>query len=516
MKAMRRTAFWQTYWRLLSVVMAVYLSACPEVCGQSKFEKPTVPSATISFGIANPSQRFGDDLSHSIPHSKPNERRNDTRYRVPDTTKRRKNTPSKFTTHRGQQTEEPIPPPTGSETTTETVTTADFTIPANADTQRATAEPPSMIPVVHKESASISTEPKEDVYVVQAGCSSCGTGGSWSSGIAGDHLGHRLFTSGCSNCGDQLCFPGQESCTPCGPQHTAGGRFLAGLYKCICCPDPCYDGKWIPIADSAFFVEAARPVSVTRLRWDSGINYRFPDRSEFFIPRADGMGKGPRPVAPAIAIPRLRYNQLNLYTEVASGKTGVIVEIPYRAINPDFAPAEAGFADMNIATKTFLFDCELLQVSFQFRTYLPIGQTLQGLGVGHVSLEPSLIFGIKLHEDGYLQGQIAEWIPIGGDTDFAGAVFHYHFAVNQVLYRILPEVPLIGTLELNGFVFQDGAFTDPILGQRAASETTHVSLGVGLRLFVCDKIDFGMGFAAALTENHMEDQLFRSEFRFRY
>ncbi len=493
MNAMRRTRPLRRHWQVLPVILLVMLSACQDVCGQENSGKSKAPLATISFG------EFAPVVTED--------------------------------NHQRRQLEEPIPPPpyevenagpfpegvqTPSETPNEPVTNTDFETTVNPDAQRATGEPPTVIPVVHKENASISTEPKEDVYVIQAGCSSCGTGSTFHSGIAGDHLGNRLFTDACGSCGSVRCFPGQESCSPCCHHETAAGRFLCGLYRCICCPDPCYDGKWIPIADSAYFVECARPVTQTRLRWDSGVNYRFPDRSEFFIARADGMGRGPRPVPPAIAIPRLRYNQLNLYTEVASGKTGVIVEIPYRALNPDFAPTGAGFADMNTAIKTFLFDCELIQVSFQMRTYIPIGQTQQGLGVGHVSLEPSLIFGIKLHEDGYLQGQIAEWIPIGGDTDFAGAVFHYHFAVNQVLYRLLPEVPLVGTLELNGYVFQDGAFSDPILGQRNASETTHVSLGVGLRLFVCDRIDFGLGFAAALTENHMEDQLYRSEFRFRY
>jgi hypothetical protein len=264
-------------------------------------------------------------------------------------------------------------------------------------------------------------------------------------------------------------------------------------------------------------VECARPISQTRLRWDAGHNLILPDRSEYFWARGDGNGKGVAALAPAITVPRVDYSELSMYTEVALEKISVIVEMPYRSLDPEFAPHFAGFADMNIATKTLIFDCDLLQVAFMMRTYLPVGSPGKGLGVGHVSLEPSLIFGIKLHEEGYLQGQIAEWIPIGGDPDYAGAVLHYHFSFNQTLCRILPDVPLIGTLEFNGWSFQDGAYTDPLLGAfQQSSGTTYFDVGAGLRLFVCDRIDFGLSARIPVTDQHFASQFYRTEFRWRY
>lgn len=370
----------------------------------------------------------------------------------------------------------------------------------------------------------------EDLSILQMKCSTCGPQSMVFPTYPGnivdpppvaphphsEKLRDQLFW-GCLNCGVGNCVPGRNPCYPCCHSETAVGRFFCNLYHCICCPDPCYEGKWMPIADSAFFVEAARPVSHTKLRWDAGVNMILPDRSEFFWARADGMGKGPRADAPALVVPRLRYHELNLYTEIATGPLGVIVEMPYRSVDPDFAPHAAGFADMSIATKTLLFDCELLQVAMQMKTTLPTGASFKGLGVGHVSLEPSLIFGIKLHQDAYLQGQIAEWIPLGGDQAYAGAILHYHFSANQVLWRLLPDVPLIGTLEFSGFSFQDGAFTDPVLGPwQQSSDSSYFYLGAGLRMFVCDRIDFGFGVNLALTDQHFSDQLFRSEFRFRY
>ncbi len=356
--------------------------------------------------------------------------------------------------------------------------------------------------------------------VTPVGCSTCGQGGGLlfpgpSSGAAAAGP-----ADGCG-CGTANCVPGRANCVPC-TADTAVGRFLCGVYDCICCPDPCYEPKWIPLADSAFFVESARPQTQQRLRWDSGFDLNHPDAGEFFWAQADGKGRGPNPAnhnhAPGVlGETNVNYNQLSLYTEGAIGNIGTFVEMPYLSLDGDVMGHAANFGDMNLGTKTLLFDCELLQVAFEFRTYLPTGNFTKGLGTGHVSLEPGLLVGIKLGPDTYFQGQVAEWIPLGGDPNYQGAILHYHTSVNQLLCRILPTVPLIGTVEFNGWSFQHGEFTDPDVGggQRITGET-YVSVGPGLRLFICDKVDFGVGMAFALTDRHWAEQLYRSELRWRY
>jgi hypothetical protein len=311
--------------------------------------------------------------------------------------------------------------------------------------------------------------------------------------------------------------PGRRPCQGYCEGETAVGRFLCGVYECICCPDPCYDPSWLAVADAAFFVEAARPVSQMRFRWDHGHHLIFPDRAEFFWARADGKGKGPKPNPPFLAAGSVDYHVLSLYTETAVGGFSVFTETPYRSLDPDFAPHGAGFGDLSFGTKSLLFDCELLQITFQFRTFLPTGNPRKGLGTGHVTLEPSLIVAVNLAPDWYFQGQLAEWIPLGGDPNYAGAVLHYHTSLNRVLSRPLPDVQLIGTLEFSGYSFQDGAFTDPTFGPfQQASGATYLYSGPGLRLVVCDKIDFGVGTHFALTADHFAEQLYRVEFRWRF
>jgi hypothetical protein len=311
------------------------------------------------------------------------------------------------------------------------------------------------------------------------------------------------------------------------------------FYHCICCPDPCYEPCWIAVANNAFFVDAARPITQMRVRWDAGLDFTFPDRAEFFWARADGKGKGPNGVdpsrtaivpgtnpvrtiqtqypAPYLGETKLRYNELSLYTEGAADKFSLSLEMPYLSVDPDINAHAAGFGDLIIGTKSLLLDCPLMQFSFQFKTFVPTGNFTKGLGTGHVSLEPSLLLALRLTASTYFQAQLSEWIPIGGDPSYEGSILHYHFAVNHILWRPIHDVQLIGSLEFNGYSFQTGQFTDPTLGPwQKAGDDAYLSAGPGLRLVICDRIDFGAAAAFAVNDHHGPEQLYRTEFRWRF
>lgn len=354
--------------------------------------------------------------------------------------------------------------------------------------------------------------PAGDASVVPAGCASCGTGPALGGPSAGGPGG---LLTGCG-CGPEGCYPGRTGCSPCHAE-TRFGAILCGLYECVCCPDPCYEPKWTPLADAAFFTPAARPVTQTRFRGTFIDGLGSPDRAEWFWPRADGRGRGPTPTGPDKAVNRVNADMMTLYAEAATGRIGVFTETRYWRVMPDEANPASGFGDLTVGTKTLLFDCELLQVAFQFATYIPTGNFSKGLGTGHVSLEPSMILGLKLAPETFLQGQFAEWVPLGGDPNYQGSVFHYHFSLNHVLIRPVQDVPIIGVFEVNGITFQTGAFTDPVLGSyQRASGTTYFTLGPGLRVAVCDRIDFGAGSAFAAGNHYAPQQEYRIEFRVRY
>jgi hypothetical protein len=307
---------------------------------------------------------------------------------------------------------------------------------------------------------------------------------------------------GCSTCG------GCQTCEPC-VARTRFGRFACGLYQAICCPDPCYEPRWTGVANAAFWVDGARPVTQVRYRWDASLNLIYPDRAGFIWPTVGTLG-------PKVAPGSMDLHELSMYNEIASGPSfSFFTNMPYRSYDTDLDGHGAGFGDMDMGTKSVLFDCELLQITFQMRTFIPIGNGLKGIGTMHVSLEPSLIVGLNLAPETYFQAQIAEWIPIGGGGG-AGAILHYHTSLNHVLWRWQPSMPIIGTLEANGWSFQDGTYTDPSGVVHSASGETYLSAGPGLRVVVCDKVDFGIGTAFAVTQDHWGEQSVRSEFRWRF
>lgn len=312
---------------------------------------------------------------------------------------------------------------------------------------------------------------------------------------------------GCG-CNGNQCVPGRH-CTGCGCDDSLCGRLLSGLYDNLCCPDPCYEPRWIPEANAAFFQDGPRPVTQTRIRWDSVFNYGFPDTAEFFWAQI-GV-KGPKNPTPS-----LHYNELSFYQEVAAKGASFFIEVPYLSVLPAGDPTAAGFGDMNLGTKTVLLDRELLLVTLQFRTYIPIGNPTRGYGTGHVSLEPALLAALKLTPTTYLQMEVADWIPVGGTSGFAGSTIHYHLSLNQNLCHLGDCFNIVGTMEFNGFSYR-GEYTDfPSGTVLSMGGSDYYNAGPGLRIQFCERVDMGVGMAFGFGDGHGPDQTYRTEFRLRY
>lgn len=378
--------------------------------------------------------------------------------------------------------------------------------------------------------------PIVDDQVMQAsgGCSSCGGGGgvvgggAYVGGVGGyggyhDHWKNNQCMScgeGCAPCGH--CVPGRDPCCP--DSDSILGHLWGGVYHCVCCPDPCYVPRWKAGANSAFFTDQVRPKTQTMFRWDHGIDGVFLDRGEFFAPRSDGNGKGLRPKGGFLGISRFRYNELYMYTEAATDKVGAYVAQPYREVEPlDFSGDRGtGFGDLKIGVKTLFLDCELMQISFLMETSVPTGSPSDAAGTGHVSINPSLLFAIKLAPYTYWQSQVGEYFAVGGDKDFSGSVLRYSTSVNHV-FPVLCGLDLVWTGEFFGYTFQGGRYTDPVLGIQDANGdpllrqgNSYLSVGSGVRLVICDKVDFGYALAKSITDDNLADWMSRFEFRWRF
>jgi hypothetical protein len=210
------------------------------------------------------------------------------------------------------------------------------------------------------------------------------------------------------------------------------------------------------------------------------------------------------------------------YMETALNNFSAFVELGVRHVDPidqqGLYPSGSGFADMNVGTKSMFLDCELVQSTFQFKTYLPTGNFQNGTGTGHVSLEPSLLYALKLTPYSYLQGQTFYRFPLGGDKQFQGSLFLFGLSYNHLLWNCGCNIQVIGTAEADYYCITNGLYTDTS-GQFLAAQASIFNVGAGIRLVLCDKVDFGVAYSQGLTSgvNTWPAQNFlRTEFRWRF
>ena len=383
-----------------------------------------------------------------------------------------------------------------------------------------------------------SPERKQDGQVEQSSCATCG-------GFHG-HLDGHVFTCQ-AGCASGNCIPGRQPCNPpLNECDTVVGAFMTNLYQCICCPDPCYEPKWEPAAFASFFADYARPRTVTRLRYDNLEDMTRPDRNQFWLnnvtPTHGSVRLAGGPHNPTGGFVRgsgvitnlsARLQQVSLYQEAAGEHGSFFVEYPYRQINESWAPTQAGFGDVNFGIKSLLFDCEMLQVAFQLRTFMPSGNFTDNLGTGLFALDPSILASLKLSPTTYFQGQFGNWVPLGGPgvkRSLAGGIFYWFMSLNQVLCYTTPDSPLIATLEMDGWSFEDGSYTGSI---SSITSTTHpnqttklnhvekgggvsyFNIGPGLRQSICNRVDFGGAITWATdSAAHWAQPWFRFEVRF--
>jgi hypothetical protein len=353
--------------------------------------------------------------------------------------------------------------------------------------------------------------------ITLAGCTGCGLpggGAPYNPGPGVYGWGHKYGPPPCDlgcvdeGCGEAGCHAGYFGCDPCEGQHRFTRLFCA-FHNALCCPDPCYEPRWVDAANAALFVPSVRPFTYSRLRWDHGRNLTDPDRAEYFWAAIGKNGPG----QPERSVD---YNELSLYAEMGGPKFSLYINTPYRNQEGEVNRGSGGFGDLTIGTKTVLIDSELMLFTFSLGTTIPTGLSGRGIGTGHVSMDPSLLYAVKLYPETYWQGQLGYWIPIGGTSGFPGSVLFYHNSINHVIARPLKDTALIGTIETSGFTFTSGSFTDVNGVVRSANDTTYFAVGPGLRLALCDKLDFGFGVQFSVTGNHFAEQLYRTEIRWRF
>jgi hypothetical protein len=269
------------------------------------------------------------------------------------------------------------------------------------------------------------------------------------------------------------------------------------------------------VADSAVgYIDSAIPGDVFRFRFDASYNDTRPTRADFLYPKGGPTGPGlPEPE------PSVDFQELSAYLEWAtSDRLSVFLDVPVRFINPELNADHSGLSDIDFGFKYALCRSEDRVFTFQFRTYTPTGDSKDGLGTNHVTLEPALLYYNRVADRLALESELRLWTPVGG-TDFAGDIVRYGVGVHYELYRgsrltVTPVAEFVGWTLLDGketVVPPSGA----VFVQDASGETIfNVKLGVFVKFG--DRADVYAGYGAPVTGDRWYDDTFRVQFRIFY
>jgi hypothetical protein len=282
------------------------------------------------------------------------------------------------------------------------------------------------------------------------------------------------------------------------------------------------------IVSEVGYIDSAIPTTMFRFRADAAFDDNRPDRAEFFYAKCGcfrGTAAAPGPDTTAlgpgtVGENHVDYQEFASYLEVALSKRfSAFVELPVRLIELNDNHSEfGGFGDLNFGFKAAaIADCDRY-LTFQFRTYVPTGDPFDGLGTGHVSLEPALLGYHRLTDKIAVEAEFRDWIPIGG-SDFAGNVIRYGAGISYEVYssrgiRVVPIVELVGWTVLSGKELDLGS-TAPN-GVVDATGDTIVNAKIGVRTSWGEHSDLYLGYGRAITDDVWYKNIVRMEYRFLY
>jgi hypothetical protein len=281
------------------------------------------------------------------------------------------------------------------------------------------------------------------------------------------------------------------------------------------------------------YIESALIDTRVRVRFDIANHNEQPDRAEFFYAKCgcfrtlegtdleefdDNDAPGP---APGV-VTDLNFRQMHALVEFGTGRVSFFAEVPLRWIEPQsfaagtgsFEPT-SGLADINLGFKAALASKENTVVTAQVKAFLPTGDSREGLGTDHASVEPAVLVFQQINRVA-IESQFGMWFPIGGSAG-APITSESKFAGNVLFYGIGPSVEVWGNgiasvrpvVELVGWHLLGGFSTL----NNEQSGTNIVNLKIGGRVAFNRTNSIYVGWGTGLTEQKWYDSILRFEYR---
>jgi len=271
------------------------------------------------------------------------------------------------------------------------------------------------------------------------------------------------------------------------------------------------------------YIENAAPVTMARIRFDSGYNNNRPDRGNFFYAKCGCFRPQPDAFGPPLPERSVDYQELTATAEYAfTRRFSAFVDLPVRFINPDVNRNDTGLGDVGFGAKYAIVYNQCRIVSAFVRFQAPSGRISTGLVNGNWWIEPGLLYLEQLNQNWQVFGEFRFQAPLGLRTDFVGNMIRYGLGTSYVVAQgrwgyVAPVAEVVGWTVLSGNEF------DPDLGNAVpAHGDTIVNAKLGLRIGFgapgCNpayptRSDLYIGYGRALTGEVWYKDLVRLEYR---
>ena len=264
----------------------------------------------------------------------------------------------------------------------------------------------------------------------------------------------------------------------------------------------------------AGFVDGAVPMSTFRLRVEGAYDSNRPTRAEYFMP---GEGRTMR----GLPLPerRIDYQEVHAYGEYAfSERVSVFLDVPTRFLDPTFNQNHIGLSDLQVGVKYAFLQQGPLTSSVQIRTYIPTGKAEDGLGTGHVSAEPGILFLWEQSAKWRIEGEVHAWVPID-DERYGSEIIRYGLATSYG-ERNPDGLWFTPIIEGQGWYVIRGretiAFSTRSSRVASSRDDTIINGNLGVRAGWGTLGDVYVGYSRALTGEVLYKDMFRVELRWFY
>jgi hypothetical protein len=217
-----------------------------------------------------------------------------------------------------------------------------------------------------------------------------------------------------------------------------------------------------------------------------------------------------------LIVTNLRFQEAHVNVEYAPARRfSLFVDSSGRSVQPQAGVGgplfgtQTGPGDLQAGFKFAPLASPDGYLTFQLRTYIPTGDSLLGLGTGHYSIEPSLLFTRKVTRATALSGQFSVWHPIGGSSGvgFDPAVSTQSFAGNVltfgagVSHRFLlgENLRMSPVVEIVGWSVRSGLVTLPSPPPPTSANSNIVNAKLGARFFIASHNTIYLGFGRQLS-----------------